>query len=104
MIKLDQFYQMLDLQLSTLVYLAIGVFAYRKDMITDDNRNQLISFILNILMPALVFNSFKAVTPEILKIGLWAFIGSTVIYTFYAVIGRFAYMDIEERKRKEVIR
>lgn len=100
MIELDQFYQMLDLQLSTLVYLAIGVFAYRKHMITDNNRNQLISFILNVLMPALVFNSFKAVTPEILKTGLWAFVGSSLIYSFYAVIGRFAYRDIAESKRK----
>lgn len=100
MILLDQFYQMLDLQLSTLVYLGIGVFAYRKNMITDDNRNQLISLILNVLMPALVFNSFRAVSPEILKTGLWALIGSTVIYTFYALIGRFAYRNIKESQRK----
>lgn len=100
MILLDQFYQMLDLQLSTLVYLAIGVFAYKKEMITDNNRNQLISLILNVLMPALVFNSFKAVTPEILLTGLWAFIGSALIYSLYAIIGRFAYRDIEESKRK----
>ncbi|MDN6731115.1 MAG: AEC family transporter, partial [Atopostipes suicloacalis] len=97
---MDQFYQMLDLQLSTLVYLGIGVFAYRKNMITDDNRNQLISLILNVLMPALVFNSFRAVSPEILKTGLWALIGSTVIYTFYALIGRFAYRNIKESQRK----
>lgn len=100
MILLDQFYQMLDLQLSTLVYLGIGIFAYRKNMITDDNRNQLISLILNVLMPALVFNSFRAVSPEILKTGLWALIGSTVIYTFYALIGRFAYRNIKESQRK----
>lgn len=100
MIKLDQFYQMLDLQLSTLVYLAVGVFAYRKDMITDKNRNQLISLTLNVLMPALVFNSFRAVTTEILMTGLWAFIGSIIIYSFYALIGKLAYRDMEPSKRK----
>lgn len=100
MIELDQFYQMLDLQLSTLVYLSVGVFAYRKQMITDENRNQLISLTLNVLMPALVFNSFKAVTPEILKTGLWAFIGSVIIYSFYAIIGTLAYRDMEPSKRK----
>lgn len=100
MISLDQFYQMLDLQLSTLVYLSVGVFAYRKHMITDENRNQLISLTLNVLMPALVFNSFKAVTPEILKTGLWAFVGSVVIYSFYALIGKLAYRDMEPSKRK----
>ncbi len=100
MIELDQFYQMLDLQLSTLVYLSVGVFAYRKQMITDENRNQLISLTLNVLMPALVFNSFKAVTPEILMTGLWAFIGSVIIYSFYALIGKLAYRDMEPAKRK----
>lgn len=100
MIELDQFYQMLDLQLSTMVYLLVGVFAYRKRMITDENRNQLISLTLNVLMPALVFNSFKEVTPEILKTGLWALIGSIVIYSFYAVIGKLAYRDMEPSKRK----
>lgn len=100
MILLDQFYQMLGLQLSTLVYLAIGVFAYKKEMINDANRNQLISLILNVLMPALVFNSFKSITPQILKTGLWAFIGSALIYSFYALVGRLAYRDIEASKRK----
>lgn len=97
---MDQFYQMLGLQFSTLIYLAIGIFAYRKEMITDNNRNQLISLILNVLMPALVFNSFKAVTPQILKNGFWALIGSTLIYTLYALIGQFAYQDIQNSKRK----
>lgn len=91
---------MLDLQLSILVYLLVGVFAYRKQMITDDNRNQLISLVLNVLMPAMVFNSFKEVTPEILKTGLWALVGSAVIYTFYAMVGAFAFRDIEPSKRK----
>lgn len=97
---MERFYQMLDLQLATLVYLAIGAFAYKKEMITDANRKQFISLILNILMPALVFNSFKAVTPEILKTGIWAFIGSVIIYSFYALIGHFAYRDLAVEKRK----
>lgn len=91
---------MLDLQMSILVYLLIGVFAYRKQMITDDNRNHFISLILNILMPAMVFNSFKELTPEILKIGLWAFVGSAIIYTFYALVGFLSYRDMEAAKRK----
>ncbi len=100
MIKLEQFYQMLDLQLTFLVYLFVGVFAYRKQMITDENRNQLIGLILNILMPALVFNSFKELTPDILRTGIWAFIGSFFIYSLYAVIGAIAYRDIKLSKRK----
>lgn len=99
MIVLEQFYQMLDLQMSILVYLLIGVFAYKKQMITDENRNHFINLILNILMPAMVFNSFKELTPEILKIGLWSLVGSAVIYTFYALVGYISYRDLEPEKR-----
>lgn len=97
---MDQFYQMLDLQLSVLMYLLVGVFAYRKKMITEENRTQFIHLILNILMPALVFNSFKELTPEILRLGLWALIGSTVIYTVTYFIGAFLFRNFEDRKGK----
>lgn len=91
---------MLGLQFSTLIYLAVGIFAYKKEMINNNNRDQLISLILNILMPALVFNSFKNVTPQILKNGFWALIGSIFIYILYALVGQFAYRDIQNSKRK----
>lgn len=97
---LNQFYQMLDLQLSVLIYLLVGVFSYKKQMITDDNRNQFINLILNILMPALVFNSFKELTPEILKLGLWALMGSTVIYIASHLIGMLAFSDFQPSQRK----
>lgn len=100
MVIVDQFYQMLDLQLSVLVYLLIGAFAYKVKIINDENRTQFIHLILSILMPMLVFNSFKNLTMEILKLGFWALIGSTIIYTVSYLIGAMAFTDFEDRKKR----
>lgn len=100
MIILDQFYQMLDLQLSVLIYLLVGVFAYKTKIINEENRSQLIHLILSILMPMLVFNSFKNLTFEILTLGLWALIGSTIIYTVSYFIGAMFFSDLPDRKKR----
>ena len=99
-IALDQFFEMLDLQLTFLLNILIGVFAYRTQMITDENRSRFISIILNILLPALVFNSFKNMTVDLLMSGLWIFIASTLIYISTYFIGAFAFRDFEEGKRR----
>ena len=100
MINLDQFFQMLDLQLTFLLNLFIGVFSYRMKMVTDDNRSHFISIILNILLPAMVFNSFKNLTPELLKSGLWILIASTLIYIGSYLIGAFAFRDLDEKQQR----
>src|SRR5699024_12435700 len=91
---------MLDLQLSVLMYLLIGVVAYKTKIITDENRTQFIHLILSLLMPMLVFNSFKNLTMEILKLGLWALIGSTIIYTVSYFLGALAFSDFEDPKKR----
>lgn len=100
MITLDQFFQMLDLQLTFLLNIFIGVFAYRMKMITDENRSQFISIILNILLPAMVFNSFKNLTPDLLKSGLWVLLASTLIYIGSYVIGAFAFRDLDDKQQR----
>lgn len=97
---MDQFFQMLDLQLSFLLNLLVGVFAYRTKMITDENRSQFISLVLNVLMPALVFNSFKNLTPDLLKAGLWVFMAATLIYIVSFFIGAFAFREFEDGKQR----
>ncbi|HLQ88234.1 MAG TPA: AEC family transporter, partial [Enterococcus sp.] len=97
---MEQFLQMLDLQFSVLVYLLIGVFAYKTKIINDENRTHFIHLILSILMPMLVFNSFKSLTLEILELGLWALIGSTIIYTVSYFVGAMAFTDFEDRKKR----
>lgn len=97
---MEQFLQMLDLQLTFLLNLLIGVFAYHTKMITDENRTHFISIILNILMPALVFNSFKNLTPDLLLSGLWILIASTLIYIAAYFIGAYAFRDLDEKKER----
>src|SRR5699024_11891557 len=83
----EQFYQMLNLQLSVLMYLLIGGVAYKTKIITDENRTQFIHLILILLMPMLVFNFFKNLMIEILKLGLWDLIDSMIIYLMYYLLG-----------------
>ena len=97
---MEQFFQMLDLQLTFLLNLLIGVFAYRMKMITDENRGQLINIVLGILLPALVFDSFKNLTPALLKSGIWILIASSIIYTVTYFIGLFAFRGFVEGKKR----
>lgn len=100
MIRLDQFFQMLDLQLTFLLNLMIGVFAYKTKMITDENRPHFISLVLNIFLPAMVFNSFRNLTTELLKTGLIVFIASFIIYTLTYFIGALFFRDFEDKKKR----
>lgn len=100
MIILDQFYQMLDLQLSVFIYLLVGVFSYKIGIINEKNRSQFVHLILTILMPMLVFNSFRNLTLEILTLGLWALIGSTIIYTLTYFLGAFTFRGFPDRKKR----
>lgn len=100
MIFLDQFFQMLDLQLTFLLNILIGVFAYRTKMITNDNRPHFISLILNIFLPAMVFNSFKNLTPDLLRAGFIVLIASFIIYSLTYILGYLFYRDFEEKKRR----
>lgn len=55
-----------------MILLAIGALAYRQGFITDDNRSGFTQVLLQIMMPALVFNSFKAFQPDMLITGIQA--------------------------------
>ena len=100
MIRLDQFLQMFDLQLTFLLNLMIGVFAYRTKMITDENRPHFLSLVLNIFLPAMVFNSFKNLTTELLQTGLIVLIASFIIYTLTYFVGAIFFRDFEDKKKR----
>lgn len=97
---LDQFFQMLDLQLTFLLNLLIGVFAYRTKMITDKNRPHFLSLVLNIFLPAMVFNSFRHLTTDLLKSGLIVLLASFAIYTVTYFIGALAFRDFDDKKKR----
>lgn len=91
---------MLDLQLTFLLNLFIGVFAYRTKMITDENRPHFISIVLNIFLPAMVFNSFKTLTPDLLRTGFYVLIASIIVYSAAYIVGALFFRDFEDKKRR----
>lgn len=96
---MDQFFQMLHLQISQIILLAIGALAYRQGFITDDNRSGFTQVLLQIMMPALVFNSFKAFQPDMLITGIQALLASMIIYTLLTLTGQFFYHDLGKERQ-----
>lgn len=88
---MEQFFQMLDIQLALMIYILVGVICYKFKIITDKNRQQFIDFILIILMPCMVFNSFKNVTIEMLQQGVYALIISLIVCVITTYTGRILY-------------
>lgn len=97
---MEQFKQMFNIQLTQLVYLILGWLTYRLKIITDENRSSFISLILNVLMPIMVFNSFKAVTVTMLKVGIQALIASTIIYTLIYLLGGKIFMNYSNKDQR----
>lgn len=96
---MTQFFQMLTIQLSLIVFLLAGIICFRLMIITDRNRQQFISFILTILMPCMVFNSFRNVTMSMLKQGLFALVISLVVCLATSVMGRYLYQSVPKKRR-----
>jgi predicted permease len=51
--------QLLNIQGVLFVYILIGVYVKKKKIITRDNQQKYIDFVLQILMPCMIFNSFQ---------------------------------------------
>lgn len=96
---MDHFFQMLSIQLTLIVYLIAGVICFRLSIITEGNRKQFIRFILTILMPCMVFNSFKEVTLSMLKEGFFALSISLVVCLLASILGRVIYQNVSETRR-----
>lgn len=96
---MDQFFQMLSIQLTLIVYLVAGIICYKLSIITEANRKQFISFILTILMPCMVFNSFKNVTIGMIQEGLFALVISLIVCLATSIIGRHIYSNTTEDRR-----
>lgn len=100
---MNHFFQMLSIQLSLIVYLIAGMICHKLTIITNDNRRQFISFILNILMPCMVFQSFKNVTIEMIQEGVIVLFISLVVCLATSIIGRYIYKKTTVN-RKNIMR
>lgn len=63
-----EFTKLLNIQAALFVYILVGIYVKKKAIITKDNQQNYIDFVLQILMPCMIFNSFKQeITLEVIK-------------------------------------
>lgn len=96
---MNVFLQMLNIQMVLMIYILCGVLCRKLKIITADNQQKFINFVLSILMPCMVFNSFKNITIDVLKQSLYVLIISLVICSAATIIGKFLYRNYSEDKR-----
>lgn len=96
---MENFLKMVDIQSVLLIYMLMGVYARKKQIINEQNQQKFIDFVLNILMPCMVFNSFKNMTLDNLRAAAVALIVSLVICLLAIWLGRIAYRDFSEDKQ-----
>ncbi len=65
------FIRLLNIQAVIFVYIVVGVYVKRKGLITKENQNKYIDFVLQILMPCMIFSSFqqKLTSDVLIKVG-----------------------------------
>ena len=56
---MDHFLNLLNIQAVLFIYILIGIYTRKKSIITKENQQKFIDFVLRILMPFMIFNSFK---------------------------------------------
>ncbi|MEY8462069.1 AEC family transporter [Streptococcus merionis] len=97
---MSYFSKMLDVQLILFVYLVIGSICRRLNIITSKNQGQFINFVLNIIMPCMVFNSFKNITFSILQQAIVALLTSFGVCLLAMFLGKNLYRNFSEDKQK----
>lgn len=96
---LSNFLQMLDIQLTLVLFLFIGILCFQFKIITDESRPSFMKLLLNIFLPIMVFNSFSKITIELLQLSLIAVVVGTIIYIIIAVISPLLYKKYNSDKR-----
>lgn len=95
-----QFYKMFNIQMVIFVYLLVGFVSKKNRIITKDNQQKFVPFILNVLMPFMTFHSFRNVTIEMLKEASLVLIISFMICIASIYLGKFLYRSFPADKKK----
>lgn len=96
---MNLFFQMFNIQIVLMIYLICGVISRKIKIITNENQNQFVSFVLNILMPCMVFNSFKNITISMLFDAFMVLVLSLFICFISLILGRLAFRKFPDDKR-----
>lgn len=89
---MDSFMKMLSTQALMLIYMCVGYYCNKKDIIDKPTEIKLTDFVLRITMPCMVFNSFNMeLTMEFIKEASFCLALSFAICGTGWLIGKFAY-------------
>lgn len=95
---MNAFLQMLNLQMVLLVYMFCGFMCRKFKIISIKNQQQFIDLVLIVLMPCMVFNSFKSITTKLLSDSMIVLAVSLAVCLFSSLLGKILYRNYPSRK------
>lgn len=96
---MERFAQMAGLQAVLLIYLLGGVLCRKRAIITAETQQRFCSLVLDILMPCMVFNSFRSITPDVLAEAAEVFFISLGLCLVSWALGKVLYTRFEPRRQ-----
>src|SRR5690554_2454480 len=98
--KMNRFIELLNVQVILFIYILVGIYTKKKEIITKENQQKFIDLLLQVLMPCMIFNSFKQqLTPDVIK-RAWIIISIAFGVAFVALIlGKICYRKYPYEKR-----
>lgn len=92
--------KMLNLQMVLIIYIAVGVLARKKQIITEANVKKFVDLVLRLLMPCMVFQSFnRELTVDMLKQAFALLMVAFAIGLVSIVIGKVVYRKYPFERR-----
>lgn len=89
---MEGFRNMVNAQLVLFVYLAAGMYCFKRGLIDTDMKKKLVDFILKVTLPCMIFNSFnKPLTADVLKKTAMAFLVALCIALLSYLCGKVLY-------------
>ena len=95
---MDMFVQMVNIQAALLLYLLCGILCRRLKIITPSNQQNFIDLLLTVLMPCMVFNSFRSITLDMLRNTLSVMTVSLAVCLLSWVLGKLLYRRAGDRQ------
>ena len=97
---MESFSKMLNAQLILLVYMAVGIYCMKRQLIDASTKKKLVDIILKITLPCMIFNSFnKPLTPDVLiQAAMILFVAFCISILSY-ILGKFIYNRYPAEKK-----
>lgn len=97
---MDSFFTMLRLQLMLLIFLTVGIYIRKRNIITKEAQPYFTEFLARIALPCMIFNSFKSESGlEVLLSSSKALLVSFAVCLSSFVLGKILYSHISPERR-----